>query len=326
MSEAQDGQGKFGFLDSIAGLLRRKKAPATAAAPAEAANRVEAAFEAAIRELNKKVEEHGRAAGPTASGSGAKRTQADRAAEREKRLVSAHRAMLEDIQKSHARLGTALAGQDLDALAGELSELEAIAVAGRDSHVFMPRARFAIANRVLHEAGELAITRLVALLGRADMGWPEPDAPHSTPERAEQLLRQKRAQLRETFLAQGFGRTAERMIGIVQGWGSDYPDPGTWLWQETVLEGVAAGIRARLVEDFVEVLRSDRDLIMSRVEASIGEQIAALQDVVANGVHSMEQANQAVSTALRAFDQVVPEIAWEHVRSKLPEARGEFPA
>ena len=325
MGEANDGLGKLGFLDSIAGLLGRKKQPDTAAPQAPIT--VGAEFEAALGELSRRIEEHGSAASPAGVPGATRMKPADRAAEQQKRLAASHRAMLEDIASTHARLGTALVAEDLDALAGELSELEASSVAGRDSHEFLPRARFAIANHLLHQAGELAVERLIALLGRADMNWPDPDrATRATPERVEELKRQHRAQLREVFLAQGFERTAERMVGIVRGWGAEYPDRGSWLWQETVLEGVASGIRARLVQDFVEVLRTDREIVLKRVEDSIGKQVSALHEAIAKGVHSMEQATQAVAAALRALDQLVPEIAWEHVRSKLPEARGEFPA
>lgn len=326
MGEKSEGEGKLGFLDSIGRLLGRRKEPEAAASPqpADAFRKLEAEFETAIGALDKKVEEYRSVATRTAGAPEAKGP--DRSTLRQQRLQTAYRAIREDIEKMHARLGTGLAGSDLDALADSLGELETIASEGRDSHELLPRARFAIAKRLLHESGELAVARLLALLERAKMGWPDPNYwPKATPEQVEQSQRRRRAEVRESFLSQSFGRTAERMLGIVAAWGADYPERDSLLWQETVLEGIAAGIRARLLEDFVELLRADRQLLLGRVEESIGKQVTSLQGVVDKGVRSIQQASQAVASSLRALDEVVPEIAWQHVRSKLPEARGEFP-
>jgi hypothetical protein len=49
-----------------------------------------------------------------------------------------------------------------------------------------------------------------------------------------------------------------------------------------------------------------------------------LQKVLSGGVTSIEKANQAVAGALRVLDEVVPQIAWEHVQARLPHARGEW--
>jgi hypothetical protein len=326
MGEKKAAEGKLGFIDSIAARLGRRPEPAGAEPPAQqgdAFGRLEAEFAAAIRELDKKVEEHKRV---SSSATGAPETAAvDRAAARQKRVEEAHRAVREDIEKIHAQLGTGLGSKDLDALADSMIELEKLSAAGRDSHDLLPRARFSILNRLLLESGELAVARLVALMERAEMAWPDPNYwPRATPEQVERSQLRRRAEVREAFLVQGPGRTAERVLGIVSAWGSDYPDRESPLWKESVLEGVAAGIRARLLDDFVAVLRADRELLLGRVEDSIGKQVTALQGVVQKGVRSIEQANQAVASSLRALDQLVPEIAWQHVLSKLPQARGEF--
>jgi hypothetical protein len=78
------------------------------------------------------------------------------------------------------------------------------------------------------------------------------------------------------------------------------------------------------LKDFVELVDRDRDLVLSRTEAAIGKELAALQAAVAGGVHSIEQANTVVASSLHALDEVVPELVWQHVRSLLPQARGEF--
>jgi hypothetical protein len=324
--------GKLGFLDSLGRLFRRREeaAPAAPEGPGRFAA-LEADFDGALRRLNEKLAEHQRvsvATGATGGPAASVETAEERAAERARRLETCHRAMREDIEKEHARLGTGLSGDDLTALAGYLQELVAVTAPGRQSHALLPRARFAIGERLRSEAGALAVARLVDLLGRARREWPDPThyRPSAPAEEIERSRRRRLAEIRENFLASDLERTAERMLGIVRGWGADYPDRGTPLWEECALEGVAAGIRAQLVRDFVETLRRDQAALVARVEASVGKEITGLQAVVQAGVQSIEQANQAVASSLRVLDEMVPEVAWQQVRSQLPQARGEWAA
>ena len=328
MSESEAGAGRLGFLDSLGRLFRRKEE--VASAPTEGPSRfeqLEADFEGAIQRLNEKIEEQQRVSAPTGAGPAAvERTAEERAADRARRLESCHRAIREDIAKAHAQLGTGLSGEELEGLAGYLHELDAVTTPGRQSHALLPRARYAIGERLRSEAGELAVRRLVALLEAQKRSWPDPThhRPSAPQEEIERSRRRRLGEIREVFLASDLQRTSERMLGVVRGWGADYPDPGSPLWEECVLEGVAAGIRGQLLKEFVELLRRDREALLARVETSVGKEIAALQTVLEGGVRSIEQASQAVASSLRVLDEMVPEIAWEHARSQLPRARGEF--
>jgi hypothetical protein len=330
MSEMQEqGSGKLGFLDPLARLFRpraREEAPAPKAEGPGRLDALGASFDAAIRGLDQKIEESRRATHTTAREAGPReRTAEDRAAESLRRMQEAHRAILEDIEQMHARLVTELAGADLKQLALWLEELHADSISGRDSRSLLPRLRHAIASRLSREAGALAVERLVALLRRQQLGWPDPTRhnPSASPEEIERSRRRRLGEVRESFLAHDLERTSQRLLGVVAGWKSDYPDRGSPLWEETVLEGVAAGLRGQLVKEATELLRRDRDLILDRAQASIGKELDAVHTALGDGVHSLDQANRAVASSLQALDEIVPEIAWQHVQSQLPHARGE---
>jgi len=327
-------ESKLGFLDSLVGLFRGAPEPSVEPSSAPAAGGFEAlrtGFEATLRELDQKAEELRRESGAPPSAAGAsprseEERAAERVAERARRMEAARAAIREDIAGAHTRLGTGLEKTDLEALARDLEELSALAESGRDSHELLSRARFTIAERVLKETGELAVARLVALLQRAGQAWPDPThyAPTAKPEEVERSRRRRLAETRDAFLAQDLSRTAKRLLGVVEVWGSDYPDRGTPLWEETVLEGLSAGIRGDLVRQSVEILRAHRDELLAGTEASVGKELAALRQVLQSGVASLEQANLATASALRVLDEVVPEVAWKTIRSRLPAARGEW--
>ncbi len=322
-------EAKLGFLDSLTRLFRKDEAAPSPSSKPEARGfaDLQSDFEAALRGLNERVEEQlgKKGSTPSAAGGRAPSTAESRASERQRRIDAAHREIREDIEKMHERLGTGFASADFDEISTYLEELDATAAAGKDSHELLPRARYAIAEKLGTEAGKLAVARLIELLQRAKMSWPDPTHYHrATEQDIERSQRRRQAEVRETFLAQGIKRTAERLYGIVSVWGSDYPDRSSALWEETVLEGVGAGIRGQLIREFVELLRGDRDVILSRTEEVVGKELAGLHQVLEGGVRSMEQANLAVAGALRVLDQVVPELAWEQVQSRSPRARGEW--
>jgi hypothetical protein len=332
LAEGQ-AESKLGFLDSVVGLFRGKagETPATAPASAPRAGRLEtlsASFEAALADLDRKAEELRRQSEASAAGGVAQPEErgVDPAAERARKMKAAHAAIRAGIEAAHARLGTGLDKADLEPLRAYLEEVATLVAADKGSQELISRARFAIAKKIQREAGELAVARLVELLERAKEGWPDPvrQGPSARADEIERSRRRRLAETRESFVSQDLAKTAERLLGVVSVWGSDYPEPGTPLWEEMVLQGVAAGIRARLVKDSIELLRRDRDQLLASTEASIGKELDALRRVLQTGVASLEQANQAAASSLRVLDEVVPDVAWEQIRSELPAARGEW--
>jgi len=323
--EEQAEGGRFSFLDPIANLFREREKPPPA--KPEATSEIEALlenFDSALDGLEKKIEESRRASDAAKRGSlGSAISAEDRAAANQARMERAHREIHEDIVKMHARLGTELAGADLDQLASELSALHNDVAAGKDSHSLLPRMRYAIVGRIVEEAGEIAVARIVALLREAKMSWPDPSTyrPSATADEIASAQRRRLADVREAFLSKALERTAEQAVGIVRGWKCDYPDRGSPLWEDCVLQGVAAGIRGQLVLRAAEIMRRDREAILEQAQASIGKELGAVQAALEGGVTSVEQAHHAMSSALSVLDQIVPEIAWKHVESQLSAAR-----
>ena len=133
--------------------------------------------------------------------------------------------------------------------------------------------------------------------------------------------RRRLADVRESFLAQDLGTIADRIRGVVRGWGADYPRRGSPLWEETVLEAVGAAIRGRLMQEYTVGLEQDRDALLARSEVAVGKEFADLHAAVASGVYSIEQANRAVASSLGVLDEVIPEIAWQIVQRRSGSAR-----
>jgi hypothetical protein len=322
----QENSQRIGFLHSLGRLFG--SAPLPAAPPSEPVasgglEKLEVEFTAAITAMNKRIDEQRRAARSAHSTiAQVGTTPQDRVSERQRRKASCHRAMREDIEKMHAALQTGLTSSALDGIVEFLGELDAVSHVGRDSHVLLSRARHTIAKRLRSEAGELAVARLIATLQRHQMEWPDPRQHHraATLEEIEESRRRRLTEARESFLAYDFERIAERVQGVVSGWGADYPDRGSPLWQESVLKGVGAGLWGRLLGDFIALLERDRLRLLSRTEESMCKEIAALHAALESRTGSITETTEAVANSLRVLDEVVPEIAWELVRAQLARA------
>lgn len=304
---------KLGSLDSLGHLSAATEARAQSAAPAQkepgSFAKLEADFEAALRNLKDRVAEQTRtSSGATTRGIAAKACT-------EARINACHRAMREDIEKMHDRLATGLAPEGIDSIAAFLRDLDSTLAAGRDSNSLLPRLRSAIAMKLRAEAGELAVARVVALLEAEKLVWPLPSCYRPSADRAE-IERSRRlriAEVRQSFISHDLGRTIERMLGVVRAWGGDYPDRGSPLWEETALEGVAAGIRGQLLGEFVEVLRRERDRLLAQTEASIRRELFALQTSVVRDVHSLDHFDTTLANLLQTLDEEIPGIAWKLV-------------
>jgi hypothetical protein len=326
MKKRQDTPGALGFLDGLVARFRRgPEQTLSEKAPTASSQDLRREFEAALEGLTRKIEEQRRRDQEALDGGErGEKTAAERAAERAKRMDVAHRAIREDVVAMHACLGTGLGNDDLTDLRVFLEEVDALAAPGAESHELLPRARYRIAKRLGHEAGELVLARLRLMLEKAGVAWPDPIRyhPSATAEDIEAARRRRFSEMREQFLARGLPKTAERVVGVVGAWGADYPDRGSPLWQEAVLEAVAAGLQAQLLRAFVERLRSDREIVEAETDRLIGPQLAAVQKVLESGVASVEEATRAAAGALRVIDEVIPDLAWKHLRSVLPAARG----
>jgi hypothetical protein len=183
--------------------------------------------------------------------------------------------------------------------------------------------RHAVTERLRAEAGAMAMDRLLARLKRRSLIWPAPAhcAPGASHEEVDAARRRRMSNVRAAFVEYDLERIAERAQGIVWGWGGDYPDRGSLLWRESVLIGVAATIWGRLLQHFVELLRQDADLLLSRIEELIGARLPVLQSALDRETAPTSETRAALASSLRVLDEVIPEMGWQLVSARLPRVR-----
>jgi hypothetical protein len=318
-----EGSRMLGLIDSLGNFVRPR--PSVMYDPARALDRfsaIESEFETMLAAVSKRIGSQ-RIIAPRAEPAPIAAPKSDE--ERRRRKETAHRAMRADIEAKHASLRTALTPADLDDIVAFLQQLNDVVRSGRDSLMVIPRVRCAVTQRLRAEAGAIALDRLLARLRRKGLSWPHPawyypGASHGDIEASKQ---RRMSDVRTAFVGYGLERIAERAQGIVRGWGGDYPDRGSLLWRESVLVGVAAATWGRLLQHFVELVRQDGDLLLSRIEESVGERLPRLHAVLDGGLASVPEAQEVFAASLRILDVMIPEIAWQLVKARLPRVHLE---
>lgn len=170
------------------------------------------------------------------------------------------------------------------------------------------------------KAAESAWQRLETYLVRFQIPFPSSTSMESPddPVRNEKVKEEVKASKRQDFLGMRAELMADLILGNVPNWVYSYPGRNTYLWDLTVLQGVAAGLAAdRLMtylaaweEHSEEVLDKIREKFTGRIQEvrRQGEAAAAIPEVL-----SVSREVQRIST------EQIPEEIWRELSSRRKE-------
>jgi hypothetical protein len=314
------GQGSFDFIDRLIDLFHH---PVTQKAlpKSETELSLNQQFKTALTALEETIEkqQHEKDGGKQF---GWKRTlnfeDEESKKHKEKKI---HDQIRMDVESIHQHLHTGISAHDLDQLKGYLAHAAETVSSGEKSHEVLPRCRAAILKRFHHEAGLLALEEMDDYLGNQHEAWPTivPRDPSLSPDEAEAIVEHNRMRVRKNFLNYNIHQSSFLIVGIVEVWKSDYPEANSNLWKSVVFEAVATALRAKLMHLFTTRIRHDRKSIENKATELIGAKVTELKRTLQGGVTSLNDAHRVVSSSLKILDEVIPNIAWQHLQKVLPE-------
>lgn len=110
--------------------------------------------------------------------------------------------------------------------------------------------------------------------------------------------------------------TADLLLGVVAIWRHAYPEPGSWVWQNTEWLGVLCGLRARML---VRVLE-----IWFQRPAELEREMAAQLAVHLDQLQHSSLANPLLSDLARVTSElddtcrrIIPQMVWRHLAAEL---------
>lgn len=221
--------------------------------------------------------------------------------------------MRQAILEAHQKLGTGLDASRLETLDQSMEQIvpHLSDCVGQD---IAKRVTSCCLHRLFREVGLLSWNRLVELMQRQGLEWPPPSgmSPSAGPEEIAQARERNRTVDGEAFLERSPAQVRELMLGVVKVWRAAYPAEDTSLWQETVWQGVAAGLRIELFEKAAAAMQHD-PAIIEAVRRLLEQELQATRELLSEGLQSPAQLKSVLADTDRLCRQRVPDLVWERV-------------
>jgi YHS domain-containing protein len=232
---------------------------------------------------------------------------------------AALRARLEDeIVNLHSSLGTGISREALPRLGLLLAthDPEAFAKSGASIE---EQIEGSVLSLLARRTGERAWERVNELMVRSGVSWPTPDGlgENRSADELQAAMFQHYEEVRNDFVAAGAQRQSGLVSGEVSAWTYCYPPPGCYLWKQTCLRGVAAGLRGQLFAAALETWMwrpADLDTcLLSLLDA----ELHSARQLLEAERGSLRAAVDAAARVSDACSAVVPNAVWEYVEPRL---------
>lgn len=161
--------------------------------------------------------------------------------------------------------------------------------------------------------------RLASLMERAGRDWPVPPDlfDRRLPESAAALAARHRDSTREEFLTASPRKQVELVTGEVRVWGPTYPDPDSWLWHQTALQAVGAGLQVQLFGAALELWLWRSPSLEEAFRAQIQSELATARQMLRRGVFTLEEVETVASRSRTVCGEILPALVWSYVEERL---------
>jgi len=231
---------------------------------------------------------------------------------------AAQEALFEEIIRYHHESGTGLNPDDLWSLHDLMkmeADHEAACSAEGSIHELVECDLLVFLRR---KAAEQAWKQLEAYIERVRIPFPMPPSMEdpTEPARTERVREERKKSAEDDFLKLPAQQLAELVLGNVPNWVYSYPQKETYLWELTVLQGLAAGLAANLLMKYLSVWEENSARILKKIELQFtdkidemrqqGESAATLPEIL-----SVSKGLQRISR------EQIPDQIWKYMCSKL---------
>ncbi len=227
-------------------------------------------------------------------------------------------ALFEEIVRYHHEFGTGLNPDDLwslhDLMKMEASHEEACSLE-ESVHELLECDLLEFLRK---KAAEGAWHQLDDYIVRFSVPFPMPPSMEDPAEhsRNEKVREERRRSAQDEFLKLPAEQVAELILGNVSKWVYSYPQRDTYLWQLTILQGVAAGLAANSLMRYLSVWEENSIEILDSIQKDFRDKIEELR-------HQGESAADipeilSISKELqRISKEQIPDQIWRYFCSKL---------
>lgn len=231
---------------------------------------------------------------------------------------AAQRELWDEILALHDRLGTELTESSLPRLR-QVALGHAFAVEEPSDLSLEGRIDYFVLKDLFRRCAERAWDRLGQLMEPAGEGWPIPPdlSYHRAPESVAEMVDRRQQDLKEEFVSASLQKQADLTLGEVQVWGPTYPASGSWLWQQTALVSVGAGLQLQLFTAALELWLWRSPNLDAALSAQIEKELVAAKELLHRGVLTLEDAENVANRSRQVCTNILPALVWNYLEPQL---------
>jgi YHS domain-containing protein len=260
------------------------------------------------------------------------KTSREKSAERTAELHGqARERLLADILERHAQLATGLEEASLRRLQMIVTGHQVPPEDAQDPDLWQ-RIEHSVLHYLFAGCAELAFRDLESRMARAGLSWPVPDSLklHRDEASLESAMGQRVQSLADDFRQAPMGAQADLAVGEVEVWRAVYPLPGSWLWEQTVLQAVGAGLQLRRFVELLERWLWRDEKVEEELQQEVEKALAQARELLGRGVFSLVDADRLASKVRQVVRQTIPGLVWQHLeggddRATVPTTLGSVP-
>lgn len=231
----------------------------------------------------------------------------------------AHEQLFEGILQYHERFDTGISEEDLwtlhDFMKGEADrEQQHSMESPLHEHV-----EYNALNFLRRKASEEAWHQLEAYMEQFEIDFPVPSSlvDHSDPGRMQTVRAERKTLARGDFIVTPPPLLAELILGNIPMWVYSYPAKGTYLWELTVLQGVAAALAAKRFMRYLMFWEEHSEEILAHIQKDFVKRIKALRK---EGEAADLAGAFSVSMKLHGISrEEIPDSIWKYITLNLKD-------
>jgi hypothetical protein len=226
--------------------------------------------------------------------------------------------LFEDIIRSHREFGTGLTADDLWSLHDVMQKEADHEAACSEKTSFHEHVECNLLSFLRRKAGEQAWQRVEDYIARHHIPFPIPSSmiDHAESERTERIREEREKQARDDILKMPPQQLAELILGNVPVWVYSYPTKDTYLWHLTVIQGVAAGLAAHFLIEYLAIWEKTSAEMLKKIQKEFMDEIKGLRQ---RG-ESAPDISKAFSVSMelqRISREEIPDFIWNYISSKM---------
>jgi hypothetical protein len=230
----------------------------------------------------------------------------------------AQEALFEDIIRHHREFGTGLTREELVSL-HELMQMEAAheETCSQEESIH-ELAECNLLTFLRRKAQEHAWQKMEENIVRFHIEFPISPSMvhHADPVRKEKVTEERKRSAQEELLTMPAQQLAELILGNVPIWVYSYPGKDTYLWELTVLQGVAAGLAGNLLVKYLSVWEENSSEMLDKIQEEFADSIEELHRQ-GESASTLTQVLSVSKELQRISREEMPEQIWKYIRSKV---------